>query len=42
MIVWLDDYEAQVGGLKELEAKTPPEANALLPSVLDKAQKGEL
>lgn len=37
-----DDLYAKVDSLKRLQAKTAAKLNALLPSVLDKAFKGEL
>jgi type I restriction enzyme S subunit len=38
----LDDLQAKVDRLKGLQQKTAAELNALLPSILDKAFKGEL
>ena len=38
----LDALQAKVDTLKEFHAKTTNEIGALLPSVLDKASKGEL
>jgi hypothetical protein len=37
-----DDLQAKVDSLKALQAKTAAELDALLPSILDKAFKGEL
>ena len=39
---YLDKLQAKVDKLKELQAKTATELDALLPSILDKAFKGEL
>ncbi len=38
----LDALQAEVDGLKRLEAETAAELDALLPAILDKAFKGEL
>jgi type I restriction enzyme S subunit len=38
----LDDLQVKVKGLKELQVQTDAELNALMPSILDKAFKGEL
>lgn len=38
----LNHVQAKVNALKQLQAETSEELNALLPSVLDKAFKGEL
>ena len=38
----LNDLQAKVGRLKALQAQTAAELDALLPSILDKAFKGEL
>jgi type I restriction enzyme S subunit len=38
----LDDLQSKVGALKRLQAETQKELDALLPSILDKAFKGEL
>ena len=38
-VVWL---QAEVDGLKRLQAETSAELDALLPSILDRAFKGEL
>jgi type I restriction enzyme S subunit len=42
VVAELDALEAQVGVLKQLQFKTGSELDALLPSILDKAFKGEL
>lgn len=42
IVAYLDDLQAKVDALKRLQAETAAELNALLPSVLDKAFKGEL
>jgi len=42
IVAYLDDLEARVDSLKALQAKTAAELDALLPSILDKAFKGEL
>jgi type I restriction enzyme S subunit len=39
---YLDDLQAKVDALKKLQAETATELDALLPSILDKAFKGEL
>jgi len=39
---YLGDLEARIGGLKRLQAETTAELDALLPSILDKAFRGEL
>ena len=39
---YLDDLQAKVDGMKALQAKSQAEFDALLPSILDKAFKGEL
>jgi type I restriction enzyme S subunit len=41
-VVYLDDLRAKVDSLKRLQAETADELDALLPSVLDKAFRGEL
>ena len=38
----LDGLQAQVDALKRLQAQTSAELDALLPSILDRAFKGEL
>lgn len=40
--LWFDDLQAKVKSLKRLQADTADELDALLPSVLDKAFKGEV
>lgn len=42
IVAYLDDLQAKVDALKRLQAETQTELNAMLPSVLDKAFKGEL
>jgi type I restriction enzyme S subunit len=42
IVAYLDDLQAKVDALKKLQAETAAELDALLPSVLDKAFKGEL
>jgi len=42
IVAYLDDLQASVDALKRLQAETQAELDALLPSVLDKAFKGEL
>ncbi|CBE69027.1 putative Restriction endonuclease S subunits [Candidatus Methylomirabilis oxygeniifera] len=42
IVAYLDNLWAKVDALKRLQAATNPELGALLPSVLDKAFKGEL
>ncbi|MBW4474714.1 MAG: restriction endonuclease subunit S [Stenomitos rutilans HA7619-LM2] len=42
IVAYLDDLQAKVDGLKQLQTETEAELNALLPSILDKAFKGEL
>jgi type I restriction enzyme, S subunit len=42
IVAYLDDLQAQVFTLKHLQADTQAELDALLPSILDKAFKGEL
>jgi type I restriction enzyme S subunit len=42
IVVYLDDLQAKVDALKRLQAETAAELDALLPSILDKAFKGEL
>jgi len=38
----LDDLQSKADSLKKLQAETETELNALLPSIFDKAFKGEL
>jgi type I restriction enzyme S subunit len=40
--VYLDSVQARLASLRELQSQTQEELNALLPSILDKAFKGEL
>jgi type I restriction enzyme S subunit len=42
IVAYLDDLQAKVDSLKALQAQTQAELDALLPSILDKAFKGEL
>jgi len=42
IVAHLDALQAKVDSLKALQAQTAAELDALLPSVLDKAFKGEL
>lgn len=42
IIAYLDDLEAKVDALKKLQSETAAKLAALLPSILDKAFKGEL
>ncbi|MGE0821823.1 MAG: restriction endonuclease subunit S [Candidatus Binatia bacterium] len=42
IVTYLDNLHAKVDALKRLQTETAAELNALLPSVLDKAFKGEL
>ncbi|MGD0093938.1 MAG: restriction endonuclease subunit S [Planctomycetota bacterium] len=42
IVSYLDGLQAQVDALKKLQAATAAELDALLPSILDKAFKGEL
>jgi type I restriction enzyme, S subunit len=42
IVAYLDGLQAKVDALKQLQAQTQVELNALLPSVLDRALKGEL
>jgi len=41
-VAYLDDLQANVDSLKALQAQSAAELDALLPSILDKAFKGEL
>jgi type I restriction enzyme, S subunit len=38
----LDELQAKVDSLKQLQAETSAEIDALMPSILDKAFRGEL
>jgi len=40
--VWFDSVQARLASLRELQSETQEELSALLPSVLDRAFKGEL
>jgi type I restriction enzyme S subunit len=42
IIKYLDNLQLKINSLKKLQAETEKELNALLPSILDKAFKGEL
>ena len=42
IVAYLDDLQSKVDALKRLQAETAAELDALLPSILDKAFKGEL
>ncbi len=42
IVAYLDSLQAKVDSLKQLQAETAAELDALLPSVLDRAFKGEL
>jgi type I restriction enzyme, S subunit len=42
IVAYLDGLQARVDALKQLQAETQAELDALLPSILDKAFKGEL
>jgi type I restriction enzyme, S subunit len=42
IVAYPDDLQARVDQVKRLQAETQAELDALLPSVLDKAFKGEL
>ncbi len=42
IVTYLDDSQAKVESLKQMQGETGSELDALLPSVLDKAFKGEL
>jgi type I restriction enzyme, S subunit len=42
IVAHLDDLQAKVDALKRLQAETAAELNGMLPSILDKAFKGEL
>lgn len=42
IVTYLDNLQAKVDALKRLQAETATELDALLPSILDKAFKGEL
>ena len=42
IVAYLDDVQARAGALRRVQAETAAELDALLPSILDKAFKGEL
>ena len=42
IVAYLDSVQAQLASLRELQSATGEELSALLPSVLDRAFKGEL
>ena len=42
IVAYLDELQAKVNALRELQVKSGEELSALLPSVLDRAFKGEL
>jgi type I restriction enzyme S subunit len=42
IVVYLDNVQARLASLRQLQAETQEELDALLPSVLDRAFKGEL
>jgi type I restriction enzyme S subunit len=42
IVTYLDNLQAKVDALKRLQAETAAELNALLPSILDRAFRGEL
>ena len=42
IVKYLDELQTKIDSLKKLQAETEKELNALLPSILDKAFKGEL
>lgn len=42
IVAYLDDLQAKVDAIKKLQEQTAAELDALLPSILDKAFKGEL
>jgi type I restriction enzyme S subunit len=42
IVTYLDDLQAKVDALKRLQAETAAELDAMLPSILDRAFKGEL
>ncbi len=42
IVTYLDNLQAKVDALKQIQSDTAAELDALLPSVLDKAFKGEL
>ena len=42
IVAYLDSVQARLASLRELQSQTGEELDALLPSILDKAFKGEL
>ena len=42
IVVYLDSVQARLASLRELQSATEEELSVLLPSVLDRAFKGEL
>lgn len=42
IVAYLDDLQEQINSLKALQAETSAEFDALMPSILDKAFRGEL
>jgi len=42
IVAYLDSAQARLASLRELQSQTQEELDALLPSVLDRAFKGEL
>ena len=42
IVAYLDSVQARLASLRELQSATGEELSALLPSVLDRAFKGEL
>jgi len=42
IMAYLDSVQARLASLRELQSETQEELDALLPSVLDRAFKGEL
>jgi type I restriction enzyme S subunit len=42
LVTYLDGLQSQVSCLRQLRAETQKELDAMMPSILDKAFKGEL
>ena len=42
IVAYLDNLQTKVAALKQLQAETAAELHAMLPSILDKAFKGNL
>ena len=42
IVAYLDSVQARLASLRELQSETQKELDALLPSVLDRAFRGEL